>query len=48
MQTTVLLIVPPEKEPIDIKQAGSKWPRIGIAYIAAFLRKNDIDTKPIL
>ncbi|MBN1582539.1 MAG: radical SAM protein [Anaerolineae bacterium] len=34
----VLLVISPETQVKDPKQTGSKWPRIGIAYIAAYLR----------
>ncbi|MEW6328527.1 MAG: radical SAM protein [Candidatus Micrarchaeota archaeon] len=39
---SVLLVVPPETEVKDVKQTGSKWPRIGIAYLAGYLRKNGV------
>jgi len=35
----VLLVVPPEPQLRDLKQSGSKWPRIGLGYIAAYLRQ---------
>ncbi len=35
----VLLVVPPQRKITDVKQLGSIWPRIGIAYIAAYLRE---------
>lgn len=38
----VLLIVPPQQKIIDVKQLGSKWLRIGIAYIAAYLRERGV------
>jgi len=42
MNTKVLFIIPPESQIKDEKQAGSKWPRIGVAYIAGFLRKQGV------
>ena len=41
----VLLVIPPESSIKDDKQTESKWPRIGIAYLAAYLRKNEIRVK---
>ncbi len=41
----VLLVIPPESSIKDEKQTESKWPRIGIAYLAAYLRKNKIKVK---
>ena len=38
----VLLIIPPQQKIIDVKQLGSKWPRIGIAYLAAYLRERGV------
>lgn len=38
----VLLIVPPFPKVIDTKALGGKWPRLGIAYIAAFLRERGV------
>ncbi len=39
----VLLIVPPEPLLRDLKQSGSKWPRIGLAYVAAYLREHGVE-----
>jgi len=41
----VLLVIPPKSSIKDDKQTESKWPRIGIAYLAAYLRKNEIKVK---
>jgi radical SAM superfamily enzyme YgiQ (UPF0313 family) len=41
----VLLIVPPEPLLKDLKQSGSKWPRIGLAYVAAYLRQHGADVQ---
>jgi len=38
----VLFVVPPLPKIVDKKALGSKWPRIGIAYVAAFLRENGV------
>jgi anaerobic magnesium-protoporphyrin IX monomethyl ester cyclase len=38
----VLLIVPPLAKVVDLKALGGKWPRIGIAYIAAYLRDHGV------
>tara|TARA_Y100000310_G_scaffold300482_1_gene336178 strand:+ start:84 stop:1502 length:1419 start_codon:yes stop_codon:yes gene_type:complete len=34
----VMLFIPPESTIEDAKQIGTKWPRIGSAYVAAYLR----------
>ncbi|MBI2053851.1 MAG: B12-binding domain-containing radical SAM protein [Candidatus Staskawiczbacteria bacterium] len=41
----ILLIIPPKGEIKDIKQMDSQFPRIGIAYIAAYLRENGHQVK---
>ena len=41
----VLLVVPPQPKIVDVKQVGSKWPRIGLAYIAAYLRECGVTVK---
>lgn len=41
----VLLVMPPEPEVKETVQTGSRFPRIGIAYIAGYLRSKDIDVK---
>ena len=38
----VMLFTPPEPTIKDAKQIESKWPRIGLAYIAAYLRENGV------
>jgi len=38
----VLFVIPPLPKIVDKKALGSKWPRIGIAYIAGFLREYGI------
>lgn len=39
----VMLFVPPASSIEDAKQSGIKWPRIGLAYIAAYLREKGVD-----
>jgi len=41
----ILLIIPPRGETKDVKQMDSQFPRIGIAYIAAYLKKNGHQVK---
>jgi radical SAM superfamily enzyme YgiQ (UPF0313 family) len=41
----VLLIIPPKGEIIDVKQLDSQFPRIGISYIAAYLKQNNHEVK---
>ena len=41
----VLLVTPPESKVKEAYQTGSKFPRIGIAYIAGYLRSKGIDVK---
>jgi len=41
----VLLVVPPEPELRDLKQSGSTWPRIGLAYVAAYLRDQGVNVR---
>lgn len=41
----VILFIPPKSDSKDIKQIGSQFPRIGTAYIAAYLRQNGYDVK---
>ena len=43
--TRVLLTVPPEPALRDLKQSGSKWARIGLAYLAAYLRQHGIEVR---
>lgn len=43
----VLLVIPYQKEIKDVKQTGSKWPRIGLAYVAGYLRDRDVDVRVI-
>lgn len=43
----VLLIIPYQKEVKDVKQTGSKWPRIGLAYIAGYLRERGVDVNVV-
>lgn len=43
----VTLVIPYQKEIIDVKQTGSKWPRIGLAYIAGYLRNKGVDVHVI-
>ncbi len=38
----VLMVIPPDPEVKDVKQTGSKWPRVGLAYIASYLRENGV------
>ena len=40
-----MLFVPPESSIEDAKQSGIKWPRIGLAYIAAYLREKGVIVK---
>ncbi len=41
----VLLVVPPKGEKLDVKQIDSQFPRIGSAYIAAYLREKGHEVK---
>ena len=43
--TRVLLVVPPEPLLKDLKQSGSKWPRVGLGYVAAYLREHGVDVR---
>jgi len=40
----VMLIVPPDIQTKDGMQTGSRFPRIGIAYVGGYLRSEGIDT----
>ncbi len=41
----VMLFTPPESTIKDAKQIESKWPRIGLSYIAAYLREGGVKVK---
>ena len=43
--TRVLLVVPPEPALKDLKQSGSKWPRVGLGYLAAYLRAHGAEVR---
>ena len=39
---SVVLVVPPAPKIVDLKALGGRWPRLGIAYIAAYLRDRGV------